>query len=140
MAKEVFLDAFIEINGTDLSDHFSEITVEDTADEVELTAFGSGYREHGVGLKDATITGTAFQDFAASSVDAVLAPLYYAGSTFGVKVRKSKTAAASGSNPVYSMTGKLYQFNPIGGGVGDALSTPITIRNAGTAGLTRGTA
>lgn len=140
MPKEVLLDAYVEVNGVDLSDHFSEITVEDTADEVDLSAFGAGYREFGVGLKDATITGTAFQDFDASKVDATLQPLYASGSTFLVKVRKSKTLGASGTNPVYSMVSKLYSFSPIAGGVGDASTTPITFRNAGTAGLTRGTA
>lgn len=139
MAKFVLKDAVITVDGTDLSDHFSAVTIEDTADEVDFTAFGpGGYREFGAGLKDATITGTAFQDFAAGEVDAVLAPLYASGGTFGVTV-KATSAGVSGSNPLYSMTCRLFSFSPIAGGVGDASTTDITFRNAGTQGLTRGT-
>lgn len=140
MAKHVLKDAVITINGVNLSDHASSVTLEDTADEVEFTAFGSsGYREFGQGLKDATITVTFFNDYAASSVDATLEPLYTSGGTFPVTI-KSSSAATSGSNPIWSMTGRLFSYSPLSGAVGDANTTDVTIRNGGTAGLTRGTA
>jgi hypothetical protein len=69
VAKYVHKDAYIAINGTVLSDHASSLAIEDSADEVEFTAFSTaGYKEFGQGLKDCTITATFFQDFAASSV------------------------------------------------------------------------
>lgn len=136
MAKVILKDAVITINGTDLSDHFSEISLTDEADEVELTGFTTtGYREFGVGLKDATITGTVFQDFAASSLDSILYPMYQNGTTGTVKVRDSVS-----STVVYTMISKLYSYSPLAGAVGEASTTEVTFRNAGTAGLTRGTA
>lgn len=45
MAKQILKNAFIQINGVNLSDHCSSVTIETSADEVDLTAFGpSGYR------------------------------------------------------------------------------------------------
>lgn len=139
MAKQVLKDAYIELDGTNLSNFVSSVTLDDSADDVDLTGFGVQYREHGQGLKDATISLDMFQDYDRSSVDAVLYPLYAAGSTFGVIVRPT-SAAASATNPRYSMTGKLFSYNPLDGGVGAANTTRVTIMNAGTAGLVRGTA
>lgn len=136
MAKHVFRDATVTINGVDLSSNTNEITVEDTADEVDVTGFSSsGYREFAQGLKDATITATFFQDFAASKVHATLQPLYESGGTFTVVVNPKQSGTS-----VASMVAKLFAYNGIGGAVGDAHTVQATFRNAGTAGVTWGTA
>jgi hypothetical protein len=141
MAKFVLRDAYIAINGTAISDHVSSVTVEDSADEVDFTAFSANaYREFGQGLKDATITLTAFQDYAgASAIYNIFQPLYASGGTFSVEVRPT-SAAVGTANPKATMTGRLYTFSPISGAVGDAASTDISIRNAGTLGLVMATA
>lgn len=138
MAKFVLKDAYVGINGTAISDHVSSVTVESTFDEVDFTAMGATYREFGQGLGDATITLSVFQDFAASNIDSIFWPLSQSGGTFSVEVRPT-SAAASSTNPKYTMTGRLFGFNPVAGAVGDASTTDVPIRNAGTAGLTRGT-
>lgn len=135
IAKYVLKDAGIKINSVDLSDHFSSVEINDEADDVEFTGFTSaGYREFGQGLKDATITLTAFNDEAASSVDATLYPFYVSGGTFPVRIRSSAS-----STIVHNMSGKLFSYSPIAGDVGDASTTDIEIRNGDPAGLTRGT-
>jgi hypothetical protein len=132
MAKRVLKNAVITVDGTNLSTHTNEVSMEDTADEVEFTGFGTnGYREFGQGLKDATITLSMFQDFDAASVHDILEPLYASGNTFVVTV-KSSNAATSATNPVATMTGRLYSYSGITGAVGDALTIEATIRNAGT--------
>lgn len=140
MAKFVMRDGFVEVNGVDLSDHCSSVTVESTADDVDLTAFTTaGYREFGVGFKSATISATFFQDFAPSSVHQTLQPLYDAGGTFNVTVKASQ-AATSGSNPEISLpVARMFGYNPLAGGVGDASTFDVEFRNAGTAGITYGT-
>ena len=139
MAKHVLKDAVFTVDGTDLSDHASSVTLEDSADEVEFTSFGAGYREFGQGLKDATITASVFNDYDAAQVDSVLNPLYASGGTFDVTV-KADSATTSGSNPIWTLTSRIYSYSPVAGAVGDANTTDLTFRNAGTAGLTRGTA
>lgn len=145
MAKQVLKNAYVAIGpvpggGTAISDHCSSVTIENTFDEVDFTAFtASNYREFGQGMGDATITLTVFQDFAASSIDAIFWPLAASGGTFGIEVRPDATAAVSSTNPRYYMTARLFQFNPVAGAVGDALTTDVPIRNGGTLGLTRAT-
>lgn len=139
MSKFVLKDCYVAINGTAISDHCSSASIENTYDEVDFTSFtSSNYREFGQGLGDATITLTVFQDYAANNIDAIFWPLAQSGGTFGVEVRPT-SAVASSTNPKYTMTGRLFTFNPLAGAVGDAATTDIPIRNAGTAGLVRGT-
>lgn len=122
------------VNGTDLSDHVSNVTVETSADEVDVTGFGETFREFLPGLKDATITATFLQDYASSSVDATLYPLWNTNTAGTVKVKPDTSGTV-----VYTMVSKLYSYPPVSGGVGDANTTDVTFRNSGTAGLTRGT-
>ena len=137
MAKHVLTDCYVAINGTAISDHCSSVTLEDSADEVEFTSFtSSAYREFGQGLKDANVSISVFQDYAANSIDAIFYPLYASGGTFGLEVRPT-SAAVSATNPKYTMVSRLYSYSPIAGAVGDANSNDISIRNAGTAGLVR---
>lgn len=140
MAKLVLKNAYIQVNGVDLSDHASSVTVETTADEIDLTSFGpSGYREFGQGYKDATITATFFQDYAAASVHATLQPLYDTGGTFSVHV-KSENATTTATNPRISLTtARMFGYNPLAGAVGEAATMDVSFRNAGTAGVTYGT-
>ena len=145
MAKQVLKNAYVAIGpvpgaGTAISDHTSSVTIDNSYDEIDFTTFTtSNYREFGQGMGDATITLSVFQDFAASSIDAIFWPLAQSGGTFGIEVRPDATAAVSSTNPRYYMTARLFNFNPIAGAVGDALTTDIPCRNAGTLGLTRAT-
>lgn len=140
MGKFVLRNAYIAINGTALSDHASSLTVEDSAEEIDFTSFSAnGYREFGQGLKDATITVDFFQDYASGSVYQSLAGYYASGGTFTVAVRSDAAAAVSATNPGGTMIARLYSFSPLSGGVGEAATTSVAFRNAGTAGLTWGT-
>lgn len=136
MAKFVLKTAVVTINAVDLSDHFSEITIETERDEVDVTAFGAANKELLAGLGDATITGTAFQDFAAGELDATLWPLSTSDTPFTVAV-KPTNAAISATNPEYQMSALLFTYSPIAGAVGQASTTEVTFRNASQAGLVR---
>jgi hypothetical protein len=138
MAKFVLAHPKLDVNGTNLEDHASSLEITTEFDEVELTSFCSNYREFGQGLGDATWTVDFFQDFASGEVDAVLWPLSQSGGTFLLKA-SSGSAAVSATNPMYSMTARLFSYAPIAGAVGEASTTSVTFRNAGTAGLTRAT-
>ena len=139
MAKTVFTNGYLAINGTALSDHCSSITMEDTAEEIDFTAFSAnGYREIGGGLKDATFGATFFQDFASASVHAILQPLYASGGTFALEIRPVN-ATVTATNPKVTMTARMFSYGGIAGAVGEALTVDTTFRNAGTAGPVWGT-
>ena len=140
MAKFVLRNAFIQINGVNLSDHCSSVQVESTADEIDFTAFTpAGYREFGQGFKDATITATFFQDYAAASVHQTLQPLYDAGGTFALYVKAEATTTTSTNPRIEMATARMFGYNPLAGAVGEASTMDVSFRNAGTAGITYGT-
>lgn len=139
MGKLVLRKPVITINGVDLTNRCSHVTVESTFDDVDVTSFGSIYKETMQGMGDGRMTFSFFQDFAAGSVDATLWPLSQSGDPFPVTV-KATEAAVSPTNPLYSMTGVLLGYTPLDGDVGDASTTDVEIPNASQSGLVRAVA
>ena len=139
MAKFVMKDAYIAIGGTNVSDHCSDVSLEDKADEIDVTSMGpAAYKQFIQGFHDATITATFFSDFAANQVHSILQPLYSAGSTFLVEVRPT-SGTPSATNPKAQMTSTMYSYSGIAGKIGAAAEMTVAFRNAGTAGLVWGT-
>lgn len=136
MAKTILRDCTITVNGTDLSNHISSVEINQEKDDVDLTAFTSAMKEHGVGLGDGTIVLNFFQDFAAASVDAVLYPAFAAGTPIPVVVRGT-AAAVSATNPKYTMQGLLMNYSPLAGAVGEASQTQVTFQNGDPSGIVR---
>lgn len=136
MARQILgPNTSITVNGTDLSTYCTNIALEDSADEVDVTGFGETYRSFLPGLKDATITASFVQDFAASAVDETIGTLYYNNTAGTVKIKPDTSGTV-----VYTLVSRVYSFSPVSGGVGDANSIDVTFRATGTTGLTRGTA
>ena len=137
MAKFVATDYKITINGTDFTTSLAAVTLDISADEVETTSFGRTFRTRVGGLKDGGITLDFQQDFGASSVDAVLYPLLGSQATV-VVVPTSATVSAT--NPSYTGTYLVSQYQPFASSVGDLATLSVTWPTAGTAGIVRGTA
>lgn len=136
MAKFVLKDAVITVDGDDISDHVSSVTIETTRDEVDVTAFGASNREILAGLGDATITLEVFQDFASNEIDQNMYQHSIEDSPFEVTVRPTD-AAISATNPEYTMQALLFSYSPISGAVGEASTTTLTFRNASSTGLVK---
>lgn len=139
MAISVLTNAFVSVNGVDLSDHCSKVTVEDTRESVDVTAMGATNKAVTKGLGDAKITLDFFQDFAAGKVHATLQPLI--GSSTGITVEVRPTSAArSTTNPAALMTGLLMNYNMLDGSVGDASAISAEFVNSSQTGMTYPTA
>jgi hypothetical protein len=135
MAIFTLTDAHIIVNGVTLSDHANSVTVEDTRDPVDITAFGATSKAMTKGLGDAKITIQFFQDFASAKVHATLQPLI--ASTTGITVEVRATSAArSATNPAALMTGLLMNYNMLAGGIGDASTITAEFVNSSSAGMT----
>jgi predicted secreted protein len=130
-------DHKITLNGTNLSSVLQSVSLDLSADEIETTAFGSGYRTRIAGLKSGSVTLNFFQDFGASSVDATIAPLFTAGS-YGTVVIIPTSAAVSATNPSYSAVCLISQYQPFSASVGDIATLSVTFPTSGT--VTRATA
>jgi hypothetical protein len=125
MAKLVLRDCFIEVDGTDFSDHVSSVEVNLSKDEIDTTNFGGSGRERAAGLKDDSFVLNFQQDFDAASVDAVLYPIYDGETEVVVKVRPT-SAAVGATNPEYSGTVILLEYQPLSGDVGSLSETSVT--------------
>lgn len=111
-------NAMILVNGVDLSDHLTEITVPEGVEKLDRTAMGADTRIGGPGLKTGQITAKYQQDYSAAKVDATLSPLLGGGQTFTVEVRPTNAARAI-ANPAWVATCFLSSYTPIQGKVGD---------------------
>ena len=136
MAKFVATDVKVLINGANLSDHIAQVSLEQTSDEIETTAFGTEWRQRiGGGLKDASISIDFHQDFGAGSVDATLSPLF--GSIATVVVTPT-SGSVSATNPSFTGTFSVVQYSPVASSVGDLATLSVSWPSAGT--VSRGTA
>jgi hypothetical protein len=139
MAIFALTDATVIINGVTLSDHSNSVTVEDTRDPVDITAFGATSKAVTKGLGDGKITVQMFQDFAAGKTHATLQPLIGSSTPVTIEVRAT-SAARSTTNPAALMSGLLMNYNMLSGGIGEASTITAEFTNAAQAGLTYPTA
>lgn len=137
MAKFILTDVLVTVDGVDVSDHVTSVTVNLAKDEVETTAFTGGGRERKAGLKDDSFEVNFQQDFAASSIDELLYDLYNTETEFTVAVRPV-SGAVSATNPSYSGTCILLEYQPLSGDVGSLSETTVTFPSQRT-GITRAT-
>lgn len=135
MATLVYTNAKMEINGVDLSDHASEVSLNYGSEMQDETAMGDDTRIRKGGLKDWSVDVTFHQDYAAAKVDATLFSVV--GTTVCVELRPQNICSTA-INPIYSGVGVIESYNPMGGSVGALLDAPVTIQSAST--LARATA
>jgi hypothetical protein len=136
VAKFVATDVKVLINNINLSDHIAQVSLEQNSDEIEVTAFGTEWRQRiGGGLKDASISIDFHQDFGAASVDATLSPLF--GSIATVVVTPT-SGSVSATNPSFTGTFSVVQYSPVASSVGDLATLSVSWPSAGT--VVRGTA
>lgn len=139
MAKFILDDADIVVNGVNLSDHCSSVTIDDNSDEQDVTAMGADNKQVLLGVGDGTMTAEFFQDFAAGSVDATLNGLQGSNTPFNVVV-KPTSAAVSATNPKYTMSSVLPNYQPLAGAFGAPSKVTAAFRNTGATGIVRATA
>lgn len=136
MAIQRYGNAFISINGVDLSDHISEVTIETERDEHEITTMGAANKVFVLGLGDANVTISIFQDYAAAEVDATLFPLSTTDTPFAFAFRPVN-AAISATNPEYQMTVLMPTYTPVSARVSAVEPFEVSFRNASSTGLVR---
>lgn len=134
MAKFVATDYAITIGTANFSTSLAAVTLDISTDEQETTAFGDTYRTRIAGLRDASLTLDFHQDFAAGAVDATLFPLLGSAVSFSIKPTSGTVTA---TNPSYSGTALVTQYQPFANSVGDLATLSVTWPVSGS--VTRGT-
>jgi hypothetical protein len=124
MARLVLTNAYVTINGVNLSDHIASITLTTTEDVIDTTGFSStAARTRVAGLADNSVALEFHQDYATSSVEATIYPLVGTTTAVVVKPNGSTTAA---DNPSYSFTALVSEWTPLGGAVGELATASVT--------------
>lgn len=137
MAKLILRDCVITVNGVDFSDHVSSVEISLKKADVDSTNFSGGGKEHKAGLRDDEFSVEFQQDFASAEVDATLYPLYDNETEFPVTV-KPTAGSVSATNPLYSGTCLLLEYQPLSGKPGDLSTTKIKFVSQ-RSGITRAT-
>jgi len=128
----------LKINAVDLSDHVTSVTLNQVADELEVTAMGDTAHKFVKGLESGTLVVSFLNDTAASNVFATLRAAF--GTTVAVKMLQEKGTAVSATNPLYTFDILVNNLTPINGGTGDigtqditfTLNSVVTIADTGT--------
>lgn len=122
----------------DFTDHVTNFSLTQQADQLEVTAMGDTAHKFVTGLSADTITVTLLNDTAAGSILATLQAAY--GTTVAFKAIQDYTAAVSATNVLYSGTILVDNFTPINGAVADEAMIDITFTcNSKTVVATSGT-
>ncbi len=128
-----WINGYISVAGTNLSDHAREISLDIVTIELPADVMGMTAAAVRSGLQNWTMTATFLQDFAAGTVDAVL---YAAGGAaghnpFNVEVGPDGVASISSTNPRYSGNAIMSDYKPFGGAHGSNMEAQVTFRCAG---------
>ena len=124
MARIVLTNAFISVGGVDLSDLVASVTLNETFDIVETTAFSSTAAKTRVaGLEDNSITLEFHQDYATGEVEQTIYPLL---GTAAAVIVKPNGASTSAFNPSYTCSAIISEWTPINGSVGELATASVT--------------
>ena len=125
MAKYVFKDADVVINGVNLSNRISQVAVNMTREDVPTTAMGASGVQRLAGIGDDSFEITFLQDHAAANVDATMFPLLGAA-PFTVVV-KPTSAAVGATNPTFTGSCILTDYTALQGEVGSRAEATVTL-------------
>jgi len=135
MAKLVLKDVNIVFNGTDISSNVASCLLSTSAAEIPTTAFGSSSVTRVSGLIDNSVTFSIHNDY--NAIDGLFFPLV--GSTAVTCVIKPNgTAAPSPSNPSYTFSVLVTEWQVVNGAVGELATADVTLPISGA--ITKGTA
>jgi hypothetical protein len=121
----IFLNntASVTFNSVDLSAYVTSVTINQSFDELEVTAMGDTAHKFAKGLEASTITLDFLNDNAATTVIPTLRAAY--GTTVPLVIKQT-TGAVSATNPSYSTTVLVNNLQNVNGAVGDISNQSIT--------------
>ena len=124
--KHMLWDAYVTIAGNDVSDHIRSVQVNRAANELQATAMGALAEERRQGIRNDNFTMTAYNDYGAAELHAILEPLFEAGTAFTVVVRPSQTEAVSATNPQFVGSCLLLEYSGLSGEHGEMNMSDLT--------------
>lgn len=136
MARLVLTDAYIELDGNNISDYVTSVTLNTPEDVVETTAMSAvGARTRVSGLKDHSITLELNNDFASGALESIVSGIGI-GELADLIVRPTSSPVST-TNPEYRAndtgTGAtkagqvlISEWTPLNGAVGELATVSVT--------------
>jgi hypothetical protein len=123
----------LTVNSVDLSSLVTNVVINRSFDELEITALGDSGHKFVKGLEASSITIDFLNDSASAKT------LQTLNTTWGTSVTvtfKQTSAATSAENPLYTMTCLINNTTPVNGAVADLSTQSVTWNVMGTIAIT----
>jgi hypothetical protein len=123
----------LTVNSVDLSTLVTNVVINRTFDELEITALGDTGHKFVKGLEASSITIDFLNDSASAKT------LQTLNTTWGTSVTvtfKQTSAITSAENPLYTMTCLINNTTPVNGAVADLSTQSVTWNVMGTIAIT----
>lgn len=133
MPKFIGRNTRVKVGGTDLTGSIASVTLNQTVDEIETTAFGEASRSRIAGLQDASVTIDFHQDYGNGSVADTVGSVF--GGTAEIRILAGTVLAqstASATAPLYTVTVLCSQQDLVNSQVGDISTFSVTWPAVGT--------
>ncbi|MBK3625917.1 hypothetical protein JHN59_13900 [Streptomyces sp. MBT49] len=129
MPKMVLLAQYLSINANVLSAFTRKAEIAVEVEDKDVTTYASlGWKEVLGGLKSGELGCEFLNDFAATQLDSIMWPLL--GLVVPFEVRADQAAVGT-SNPKYTGSILIKQWNPLEGSVGDEATVGVTFPTSG---------
>ena len=123
----------LTVNSVDLSSLVTNVVINRSFDELEITSLGDSGHRYVKGLEASSISIDFLNDSASAKT------LQTLNSTWGTSVTvtfKQTSAATSAENPLYTMTCLINNITPVNGAVADLSTQSVTWNVMGTIAVT----
>lgn len=136
VGKRIALKDYVEIDGVDMSDLFSEFGFSSEHAQVDVSGFNpTGADEFLAGNTTQSVTGTVFGSYAAGETWDILWPLHRDKTVFTIKWRADQSLPVSATNPTLEGNAQLLTWAP-GATRGSVDSFAVTFSSADATGFT----
>jgi hypothetical protein len=113
----------VTLNSVDLSAYVTAVSINQSFEELSVTAMGDSSMKYAKGLEQSTITLDFLNDNAAATVIPTLRAAY--GTTVTCVIKQT-SAAVSATNPSYTASVLVNNLQNVNGAVGDISNQSIT--------------
>lgn len=129
----VWMDAFLDVDGTNLTGYVRSLAIDIDMDTVEYTYMSAGCHIFLSGLQNWAVEVELNQE--TSTVDAILSPITGGTSARALTIRQTSQVTAS-TNLQYSGSAIISAYRPYGGSVGDMTICTVSFVPATTIAVT----
>jgi len=128
--QQLLEDAFVSINGTDISDFVKTLGLTRSREFQNRTSIARLHETQDIGANVRGLSLECFQDYAAGALNELIAPLSRTGEDVTV-VWRPDSGPASASNPQYTQTMWIPTYTPEKGPFGDEAMADVTLESRG---------